>query len=176
MTKYQLAKLILMAGGFQSRKRVQKTVHLLQAAGCPLGLDFRLHYYGPYSAELAEVLDRMTSTDVLVETARQTPVGTQYDYKFSEHMRESLESFERTPAGRAAKEEIERHLDLLRDLCATNPRVLELASTMVAFYMAGRTWDDAVKETAEFKSELPRSPAMTEARQLAQTVVNSDDG
>ncbi|NQT13139.1 MAG: hypothetical protein HQ582_10350 [Planctomycetes bacterium] len=176
MTKYQLAKLILMAGGLPSRKRVQKTVHLLQAAGCPFGLDFRLHYYGPYSAELAGILDRMTSGNILEETAQQTTVGTQYDYRFSEEMRESLESFEQTPAGQTAREEIERHQGLLTDLCATNSRVLELASTTVAFYMAGRNWDDAVKETADFKSESTDSRMMTEALELAQTVVGYDDG
>ena len=49
MTTYQLAKLVLAMDGIHSRKRVQKTVHLLQAAGCDFDLDdFRLHFYGPY--------------------------------------------------------------------------------------------------------------------------------
>jgi len=176
MTNYQLAKLILMAGGLQSRKRVQKTVHLLQAAGCPLGVDFRLHYYGPYSRELADTLDRMTRAGVLVETPRETSVGTQYDYKFEEQMRESLEAYERTPRGQAAKEEMERHEPLLKRLCSTPPRVLELASTIVAFREAALGWDEALGETAEFKRESADSTAMDEARKLAHTVVGPGDG
>ena len=176
MTKYQLAKLILMAGGLKSRKRVQKTVHLLQAAGCALGVDFRLHYYGPYSRELADTLDRMTRADVLVETPQETQVGTQYDYKFEEQMRESLEAYERTPRGEAAKEEMETYEELLETLCDTRPRVLELASTIVAFREAGLGWDEALGETAGFKSEPTDSRAMDAARELAHTVVGPDDG
>jgi len=176
MTKYQLAKLILMAGGLQSRKRLQKTVHLLQAAGCPLGLGFRLHYYGPYSRELADTVDRMTRAGVLVETPRETQVGTQYDYKFDEQMRESLEAYERTPHGEAAKEELETYEELLKTLSDTPPRVLELASTVVAFREAGLGWDEALAETAGFKRERIDSPMMNKAGDLARTVVSSDDG
>lgn len=176
MTKYQLAKLIIMAGGLESRKRVQKTVHLLQAAGCPFSVHFRLHYYGPYSSELAQLLDRMSSSDILFETAQPTEVGMQYDYQFNEEMRESLEAYERTPQGQAAKAEMESYKDLLKTLCNTRPRILELASTMVAFREVGRRWDEALAETAEFKSEATDSPMMSEASELARTVMRSDDG
>lgn len=176
MTNYQLAKLILMAGGLQSRKRVQKTMHLLQAAGCPLDVDFRLHFYGPYSAELADLLDRMTRAEVLVETPQTTSVGTQYDYRFNEQMRESLECFDQTREGRIAKRQIEQHADWLQTLCQTDARVLELASTVVAFGEAGRTWDEAVEETADFKKQSPQSSPMTAATKLAQMVFPRHDG
>jgi uncharacterized protein YwgA len=175
MTRYQLAKLILMAGGLESRKRVQKTVHLLQAAGCPLRVDFRLHYYGPYSGQLAELLDRMTDNGILAETTQATEVGTQYNYQFSRAMRESLEAYEQTPDGHAAKEEMERYDKLLETLCRTRPRALELASTMVAFHEMGSAWDDALDETAEFKSEQINSPTMIKANELARAVVGYED-
>jgi uncharacterized protein YwgA len=176
MTRYQLAKLILMAGGLESRKRVQKTVHLLQAAGCPLRVDFRLHYYGPYSGQLAELLDRMTDNGILAETTQATEPGTQYNYHFNQAMRESLEAYEDTPDGQAAKEELERYNELLEALCRTRPRVLELASTVVAFREMGSGWDEAVKETAEFKTEGIASSMMTAARKLAQKVADYEDG
>ena len=171
MTKYQLAKLILMAGGLESRKRVQKTAFLLQAAGCPLGLDFRLHYYGPYSADLAEMLDQTTAAGILGETTRQTPVGTQYDYSFNEAFRDSLETFETTRDGQRAKRSMEEYGPLLETLRRTPPRVLELASTIALFQKAGHEWDVAVAKAADFKKEPPTSEKMGEVRELAQTVV-----
>jgi uncharacterized protein YwgA len=176
MTKYQLAKLIDMAGGLRSRKRVQKTAYLLQAAGCPLALDFRLHYYGPYSADLAELVDRTTADGILLESSRETSVGTQYDYRFNDAFRESLDAFEKTPEGSQTKGGLEQHRELLRRLCETKPRVLELAATIAAFRERRRTWDEAVAETAAFKNETQDSPIITEARTLAESIVNPDDG
>lgn len=176
MTKYQLAKLILMAGGLQSRKRVQKTVHLLRAAGFPLGGDFRLHYYGPYSSDLADLLDRMTGSGILRETEQPTEVGIRYDYELGEEMRESLEAYEQTAKGRAAKEEMATYEDVVKRLCETGPRVLELASTIVAFREGGCSWPEALGEAAEFKGERTDSRMMTEALDLAQTVVGRNDG
>lgn len=46
MTRYQLAKLISWAGTLHSRKKMQKVVFMLQAAGCPLDAEFYLHLYG----------------------------------------------------------------------------------------------------------------------------------
>ncbi len=171
MTKYQLAKLILMAGGVESRKRVQKTVHLLQAAGCPLEMDFRLHLFGPYSKDLASLLDRLASNGVVHETED----GKQYNYVFSEKMRESLESFEATPAGEAAKAEMEKYQPLLGTLCEPRPRVLELASTIAFFYQRCRSWAEATAATADYKDESTDSPEITAARKLAETVVASSD-
>ena len=176
MTKYQLVKLMLLAGGLESRKRVQKTAYLLQAAGCPLGLDFRLHYYGPYSADLAGMLDQTTAVGILKETARQTTVGTQYDYHFNEVFRESLEAFEQIRDGQRAKHTMEEYGALLHTLCRTRPRVLELASTIAMFHKAGHDWDEAVSETAAFKNEPPNSTTMGEARELAHAVVSSHHG
>ena len=176
MTKYQLAKLILMAGGLRSRKRVQKTVHLLRAGGCPLDAEFRLHYYGPYSAGLAELLDRMVSGGILAETTSETPVGIQYNYQFNEELRESLEEYECTPEGQCDRAEMQRYEDLLGRLRETAPRVLELASTIVAFHQAGGDWEKATEETAQYKEESVGSPRMTEALHLAQTVAGFDDG
>ena len=44
MKRYQLAKLIEWSGeSLKTRKRLQKVVYLLQAAGCPLDADYTLH-------------------------------------------------------------------------------------------------------------------------------------
>ncbi len=173
MTNYQLAKLIQMAGGLRSRKRIQKTAHLLQCAGCDFGLDYRLHYYGPYSSTLAERLDLLSRNGILVESEQATEVGTQYNYELDSHALAGLEAYEATPDGASAKAEMEPFLGLLGELNQTKPRVLELASTIAAFYEPDHDWDAAQVRAAEFKAESADSPMMREARQLAEKVIGS---
>ena len=67
MTNYQLAKIVQWAGTVPSRKHIQKVCFLLQAAGCPLDLDFILHQPGVYSEELAQRLDQLTERGILNE-------------------------------------------------------------------------------------------------------------
>ena len=69
MNRYQLAKIVDWAGTLETRKRMQKVVYLLQVAGCPLGADYTLHHYGPYSQEVARLTDEMVQTGILTETA-----------------------------------------------------------------------------------------------------------
>ena len=45
MNRYQLAKIVQWAGTLRSRKRMQKMIFLLKAAGCPLDADYDLHHY-----------------------------------------------------------------------------------------------------------------------------------
>ncbi len=175
MTDYQLAKVLQIAGGMRSRKRIQKTVHLLQCAGCDFDLDFRLHYYGPYSSALAERLDWMANNRILIETTQATEVGTQYNYELNETLSESLETYEKTPVGRVAKEEMEQFQELLEKLNDTRPRVLELASTMVAFFQVSQDWEAAQTQVADFKAEGKDSALMCEARYLAEVVVDFKD-
>ena len=176
MTTYELAKLVLMADGVDSRKRLQKTVHLLQAAGCDFGLEFRLHYYGPYCSELAELIDWMSADDILIESKRQTSVGTQYDYRLNANLRDNLESFEETSRGQVAKTKLEGFQKLLDELRDTPPRVLELASTIVVFRQNGKEWPEALKRTAEFKQEDAHSLAMKRAFALAKSVLSCCNG
>jgi uncharacterized protein len=168
MTNYQLAKIVQLAGGLKSRKRIQKTVHLLQAAGCDFWLQYRLHYYGPYCAELAEKVDRMTSHKILVESTKETELGKQYDYEFNDSFAGSLAEYEETPDGRAAREMIERYKPLLDQLVCVRPRPLELASTVAFFRKTGLEWDESIAKTAEFKQEPADSNYMREARRIAE--------
>jgi uncharacterized protein YwgA len=57
MNDYWLAKLIASVEEVDSRKRLQKSIYLLQfLKGFPLKLDYFLHFYGPYSWELADLI------------------------------------------------------------------------------------------------------------------------
>jgi uncharacterized protein YwgA len=174
MTNYQLAKLVLLAGGLESRKRLQKTVHLLQAAGADFGLRFRLHYYGPYCAELAEKVDRMTANGMLQEFVDDGELGPQYRYELSEDVVGSLEGYEKGKDGKGARTSIEKFSPLLDDLGRLRPRVLELASTIVFFRQAGHDRDEAVRKTSEFKQEGVESDYMRQAQEVAERALTFD--
>ena len=78
MNRYQLAKIIDWAGILRSRKRMQKLIFLLQAAGCPLDADYDFHKYGPYSQDVARLTDELTREGLLEEEVQRHPFGKQY--------------------------------------------------------------------------------------------------
>ena len=67
------------------RKRLQKTAHLLKVSGVQVGADFKIHHYGPFSADIADKIDELVFLGVIEES--QEPVGiygtSQYVYRMS---------------------------------------------------------------------------------------------
>ena len=67
MRDYWLAKLISSVTEMDSRKRLLKLIYLLQRAGCPLHFNYILHYYGPYSFDLAGLIEQFKRSSVIIE-------------------------------------------------------------------------------------------------------------
>ena len=123
--------------------------------------NYRLHYYGPYSDDVASVLNQLVQSDLLVEAELPTGgSGRQFKYRLSESGARSLLEFEKTPEGRAASEQIDPHKPLLRKLLKTELTPLELASTIVFNRQAGKDWDDAIDDTCSFKQVERDAPAL----------------
>jgi uncharacterized protein YwgA len=171
MTEYQLAKLVEMSGRLKTRKRLQKATYLLQAAGCPLDTDFILHLYGPYSHEVAYMVDMLTAQGVLREEETGNPAGREYTYELQAAGRSALEAYEQSPEGGRAREEMEKHRGVLDKLLKADLRELELAATMVLFKGSRARWRDAVSRTAAFKNVKPTDPILASSRKLAQSVL-----
>jgi uncharacterized protein YwgA len=171
MTKHQLARLVAWAGALDTRKRFQKLVYLLQAAGCPLEAEYRPHYHGPYSHEVARLVDELVGQGLLEETCSLTAGGRRFSYALSETARARLREYEATPAGQAAVAALEPFQPLLGRLLATDLDELELASSIVFERQRGEGWPRAA-ETARFlKSEPPGSAAVQQALELARSVI-----
>ncbi len=167
MKDYWLAKLIAAAGGVDSRKRLQKTVYLLQLAGCPLECDYLLHYYGPYSFELAGLVDQLHGAAIIDETREPLSSGAlRYRSAVTERGKAALETFENTAKGHQLLGQIEPFLDKFKELGAKDLWTLELAAT-VAFYHAGN-WREAKEKTAGFKKVAPDDRRLDEAVKLAR--------
>ena len=101
MNRYQLAKIVQWAGTLRSRKRMQKMIFLLKAAGCPLDADYDLHHYGPYSQDVARLTDEMVREKLLCETTEAHPYGEQYSYVLSDEASRQISAYEsssRVPA------------------------------------------------------------------------------
>lgn len=173
MTKYQLAKLVALAGTFVSRKRIQKTIHLLKVAGCPIDADFRLLCYGPYSSEVAQLLDEMTANELLEEETEVVGLGKEeYSYRLPEHANAKMEQFESTDRGREAAKVIAPFVPLFADVCKESAKTLEYASTIAYFRQAGRHLDEAVAETAKYKNAAIGASSLNRARELAERIVH----
>lgn len=171
MTKYQLAKLVMMAGTLETRKRVQKMVYMLQAAGMALDAEFRLHHYGPYSADVADLLNQMTRDGILVEKLRPNMAGKQYEYTLDEGSRSSLVEYEGTETGKSAAQEFEKYEQKIRELIDTSVADLELSSTILFYRRAGAEWSDAVQQACVFKSKSEDGELTKQALALAHNIM-----
>jgi hypothetical protein len=175
MTKYQLAKLVALAGGLSSRKRVQKIVCLLQVAGMDFNLDFRLHHYGPYSAELAALLDEATQSGILFEEEQKNSVGTQYNYQLSPASERALDQLEKE-AGNAIQGQL-KSFESFKDQIAVLVGVeklwiLELGSTIAHYYSKSRDWGISMESACEFKKVSAQATDSQAALHLAKQTIN----
>lgn len=172
MDKLQLALLTKWAEdanlpGIEGRKRMQKVVFLLQQAGCPIDADFSLHFYGPYSRDVAEVTDVMVAEKLLDEQA-----GNSYRYTLNSQTRPLIElTCQRHPGAADAFSKFrEKAVDLLRE----DLPVLELGSTILFMYRndrEGPDWDRALKGACRYKGKVETDAAAIAALELAKRFV-----
>lgn len=170
MNMYALTKLISSVEFVDARKRLQKAVFLLQQAGCDLGAEYFLHFYGPYSRDVAEATDQLAAEGILLETPQTQAYGSpQYSYSVTPRGREVLGNYERSPEGAEAVKGIRPHLERFQRLNGVPLWTLELAATIVFYHSQGELeWEDAEKKTAEFKQVAPNASVLREASELAR--------
>jgi len=150
MKDYWLAKLISSVAEVDSRKRLQKSIYLLQLSGCPLRCAYLLHYYGPYSFELAGLIDQLIGAKIIKETPDQIAQGVvRYRSTITEPGKIALAHFENSQEGQRLHTEITPFVEIFRELSKEDAWVLELAAT-AAFYHRDN-WDNAQERTAHFK-------------------------
>jgi uncharacterized protein YwgA len=167
MKDYWLAKLISCVDAVDSRKRLQKAVYLLQLSGSPLACDYILHYYGPYSFELASLIDQLNGAGIIQETPEPLASGVvRYKSVATPNGKHALDEFERTERGHHLRAEIEPFIERFQNLNSQDSWVLELAAT-VAFYHEG-DWDTARKQTAAFKKVPSNDKQLRQAVELAR--------
>lgn len=167
MKDYWLAKLIDSVTEVDSRKRLQKAIYLLQLAGCPLQCEYILHYYGPYSFELAGLIDQLKGADIIDESPKQTGFGNiRYKSKISQKGKRVLENFQKSKTGQDVYGQIKPFIPLFKNLNDEDPWVLELAATIAYFYEGN--WVKAKKHTVRFKKIRSDDSNLRKAMKLAK--------
>lgn len=177
MRRYPLAKLVEWSGdeGLKGRKRLQKMVYFLQAAGWDLGAEYSLHHFGPYSRDVAEASDDLVAMGVIDERDEQIPTNgssvLQYIYTLNpQRGTVSVEEAEsRSPDAKLGANEFREFAVRLQN---ENLWVLELGSTIHFFYNSpsGGDWEAAVRRALEFKKRDNKDPCLAAALQLAKDV------
>lgn len=170
MNRYQLAKIVGWAGTFRSRKRMQKLIFLLQAAGCALDASYDLHYYGPYSQDVARLTDEMVREGLLEERIDAHPYGEQYSYTLSEISRQQVMEYEAGPEGSQMAQQVGRFRSLAHTVYLADLKELEVAATIVFFRKHGHDWPVAVEKTCQFKNLPAGTGFLEKTEELARQV------
>jgi uncharacterized protein YwgA len=171
MTRYQLAKLVQWAGTLRTRKKMQKAVYLLQCAGCPLDADYRLHFFGPYSSEVAQRCDEMAQAGLIAEECAAHAMGRSYSYRLSAEAARLLVQLEATPQGEEWARSLAPFEQLGQKLLQADVRDLEVAATLAYFHQEGKDWSAAVDETCKFKGLKPDDANLKRAETLARSIL-----
>jgi len=163
MKDYWLAKLISSVTEVDSRKRLQKSIYLLQKSGCPLHFSYILHYYGPYSFELAGLIDQLDEVGIIKETQE----GSAYKSRITTTGKKVIENFEKTDTGIEAKKALNSFIPKFVELNKKDLWPLELAATISYFHRDD--WSVAAKQTAAFKRVALSDPNLKLAVDLSMS-------
>ena len=100
------------------RKRFQKIVCLLKYKyDIPFSFDFRAYYYGPYSDQLAELLDSLTTSKLVNEEGEIAENGyLQYQYTLTQYGSKLAQKLLRTQEGKQIARKIDKYLEVIGNL------------------------------------------------------------
>ncbi|MCB9855090.1 MAG: hypothetical protein H6818_05330 [Phycisphaerales bacterium] len=175
MDRFQLATIADWAGekGLQGRKRIQKVVYLLQRAGCPLGADFTLHLFGPYSRDVADACDNMVAAKLFAARVEPSGAGNKYCYQLTDLARKALPQTRQRFPDRAA--ELAQFRERAQRLLQEDSWQLELGATILYFQESLGDWNMALQEACKFKKVRSEDAVSESALQLAREMVPGDN-
>jgi uncharacterized protein YwgA len=132
-----------------------------------------LHYYGPYSFELAGLIDQLDSAEIIEEKPTQLGGGmVRYSTEIKEKGRRVIDSFEESETGKKAREQIESFLPRFKRLTGEDLWVLELAATVRYYY--DDDWNEAQVQTATFKRIRKDDRQLKRATSLAREFIGEE--
>ncbi len=173
LNSYYLLKMIEGVGVIQGRKKLQKLMYLLQFEGLPFDDQFFLHYYGPYSVDLASRVDSLTKRTDLKEDSNQTGYGgIEYKYNVSEAGQKSLQAIEAFALGTDIVGKTKHFVSRFVALNENNVNALELAATILYWFQWGVGWEEAYEKTAKQKQTLQDTVGFKQAKKLAEEILN----
>ena len=172
LNSYYLLELIEGVGVIQGRKKLQKLMYLLQFEGLPFEDQFFLHYYGPYSVDLASRIDFLTKKEDLIEDSYPTGYGIEYKYNVSKAGKKRLEAIGSFALGSDIIERTKHFVSRFIELNDNNVSVLELAATILYWRQWGVDREEAYEKTTKQKQTLQDTAGFKQAKKLASEIWN----
>jgi uncharacterized protein YwgA len=152
---------------------LQKVAYLLQAAGCPFDAKFYLDVKGPYSEDVRHRIDEAVVLGLLEEEVSGPLYHENYSYRLTALAEDHVAELERSEQGRLWAAEMAPFEPLARQLLELEPKVLEVAGTLLYLKQQGRDWSQAIEKTCDSKHLPADSPMIVEAERLARAVEES---
>lgn len=139
------------------RTKLQKLIYLLKAAGAPIQYDYKLHHYGPYSAEVAGDVDLLDFIGSIEESIEPIDIYNQFLSTFT--LREPVDaSFSPSTS------------ELAETLNAFRSTELEVAATIQYFKELGHTNSEAVALTENMKPTKTTPDVVSRANKILRIV------
>ena len=152
-----VGRLIAELGGVEGRKRLQKIVHLLRAKGHEeFKQRFILHYFGPFSRQLATQLDFLSAAELIIEVPEENGA---FSYSVPEGARADLSDL------RSGSAEPPPWAEFAQELDNASTEELESVSTLVFLHLRGTKGNVLEAEFARVKPHL--TARFSDARQFA---------
>ena len=126
-----------------------------------------LHKYGPYSFDVASLVDEMHAADLFDEREEDNYAGRAFNYELSPKGRSWLREMESGSAGKRQAKDFSAWKDQALTLLAVDVKELEVAATILAFKRNSKDWDQALDKACRFKRLDPKEALAQKALELA---------
>lgn len=129
----------------KGRKKLQKTLHLLESSGADVPFKYEYHFFGPYSAELQEEVNFSVQQGFIEETKTDET----YVYTITEKGRKFKERLDASGDYQFILDDV-----LLNSLSQKSSQFLEMVSTYAFLIESGYKPEEAKIKAVELKEHL----------------------
>ncbi|MCF6092839.1 hypothetical protein L1765_02360 [Microaerobacter geothermalis] len=143
---YQLLTFFDRVKELSGRKRLQKTIHLLEHRGLDFSFKYEYHHYGPYSFELQGLVHDLVEQGFLQEDKP----GDNYFYRITEKGLLFKNAYEESQPAFSFQD----YEDLIQKLSEKSSSFLELLSTYAYLMENGYDPNVAKEKVVELKPHL----------------------
>ena len=172
INRYQLAKIVQWIGKFRSRKRMQKLIFMLQAAGCPLDAEYDLHHYGPYSHDVARLTGELVAEKLLDETSELASLRRAVFLRPFRRRTRQLSRYEASPEGSGPASISRSFVRSRQNSMQDRPQGARGRVDHRLLPQEGADWSSAVEKTCQFKNLTAGTPFLEKCEVIAKEIVS----
>lgn len=143
------------------KKRLQKIVHLMKESGAKVNADYRILHYGPFSNEVADAVDELSTYGPIQESMDKVNVGSYDTYLYVYKLEGEQDDL---PVLGSEQEELVEKLNN----CSTT--VLEVTSTISFYQSEGFSYGEAVSKTRYLKPTKTIEPVLRQADKILELI------